>query len=434
MKRSCMFLFTVIVAAATFAQDAQDLDRRLKAVEEKVRQLQQTGDVAELRREIDVLTREIEALKTSPERKVVEATGPQYGLGAAASKVYRAEPGVSIGGYGEFLYQKPQRGNALADVVRAVVYTGYKFNSRTLFNSELEVEHASTEFEGDESRDAAGGAVSVEFAYLDYLMRPSANARVGLVLMPMGLVNEQHEPTAYFGTHRPEVEERILPTTWSEIGAGVFGDAGTVSYRGYIVTGLNSRRFSAEEGVHEGKQSGASAAADDLALTGRVDWHPVEGTTIGASAYVGDSGQGASYRGRVTLADVHADSKFRGLSLRGLVARGRIGDAAAISAQNGETIGSSLGGWYVEGAWGLSSILRRTDVSFSPYLRYERLNTQRRVPAGFERDSENDRRITTLGIAFKPIPQSVIKTDWQKIRTGSGESNNRFNIGVGYIF
>ncbi len=422
MKRFSILFLALMVAGAAFAQDLSDIDRRLKALEEKVRQLQQTSDTAELQREIDVLTREIEALKTAQQPKPAEATGPQYGLGAAASKVYRAEPGVSFGGYGEFLYENSQHGTALADVVRAVLYTGYKFSSRTLFNSELEVEHASTEHDG---------SVSVEFAYLDYLLRPAANVRAGLVLMPMGLINEQHEPTAYFGTHRPEVEDRILPTTWSELGAGVFGDAGRFSYRGYVVTGLDSRRFSAEDGVHEGKQSGASAAAEDLALTGRIDWHPVEGMLVGASAYTGDSGQGAGYRGRVTLADVHADSKFRGVTLRGLIARGHIGDAAAISRQNGETIGSSLGGWYVEAGY---DILRRADRSLSPYLRYERLDTQRRVPSGFDRHPENERRITTLGVAFKPIPQTVIKTDWQKIRTGSGDSNNRFNIGMGYIF
>lgn len=434
LKRFSVALVSILIAAAAYAQDTQDLDRRVKALEEKLGQMQQTSDVAELRREIDVLTREIEALKTGQQPKLVEATTSRYGLGAAASKVYSAEPGVSFGGYGEFVYQNPQHGTALADVVRVVLYTGYKFNNHVLFNSELEVEHASTEFKGDESRGAEGGTVSIEFGYLDYLLRPSANVRAGLVLMPMGLINEQHEPTAYVGTHRPEVEDRILPTTWSELGAGVFGDVASITYRGYLVTGLESSRFSAEDGVHEGKQGGASAAAKDLAMAGRLDWHPIEGTMVGAAAYAGDSGQGAGFRGRVTLADLHAESKFRGIALRGLIARGHIGDAAAISERNGQTIGSSLAGWYVEGAYDLASMLRRTNISISPYVRYERSDTQRRVPLGFERDPANDRRITTLGVAFKPIPQTVIKTDWQMIRTGAGDSKNRFNIGLGYIF
>ena len=389
-----------LVATAAAAQES-DTDRRIK----------------ELERQIDIITRELEALKT-PQKPVAEAAAPEYGLGAAASKVYRAEPGVSIGGYGEFVYDAPQHGTASADVARAVLYTGYKFNKNVLFNSELEVEHASTE--------NGSGAVSVEFAYLDYLLKPSANVRAGLMLLPMGLINEQHEPTAYFGAHRPETEDRILPTTWSEIGAGVFGDAGNFTYRGYLVTGLDSSRFSAEEGVHEGKQGGASAAAEDLAVVGRLDWHPFEGTVFGGSFYTGDSGQGAGYRGRVTLGELHADAKFRGVSLRALAARGHIGDAAAISERVEQTIGSSLAGWYVEGGYDIGAV--------TPYLRYERADTQRRVPFGLRRDPDSDHRITTIGVQFKPISQTVIKTDWERIKTRAGNSDNQFNIGLGYIF
>jgi len=412
-QRIITVVLSLFIAGAAFAQSStDDLEARVR----------------EMKRQIDILTQEIETLKAGEAaKKPVQADTTQYGLGAAASKVYRADQGVSFGGYGEFRYQKPQEGIASADVVRAVLYTGYKFNNNALFNSELEVEHASTEFAGDESRGAEGGSVSVEFAYLDYLLRPSANVRAGLVLMPTGLINEQHEPTAYLGTHRPEVEDRILPTTWTELGAGVFGDVGTISYRGYVVTGLESSRFSPDSGVHEGKQSGASAAAQDLAFTGRVDWHPVEGTLFGGSIYSGGSGQGAGYKGQVTLAELHADSKFRGFSLRGLVARGHIGDAAAISERVGETIGSSLGGWYAEGAYELHS-------SFTPYVRYERLDTQRRVATGFARDPENNRRITTFGIQYKPFPQTVIKTDWDRIKTAAGTRDNSFNLGMGYIF
>src|SRR5437016_8066544 len=326
----------LLITGSAYAQTTADLEKRLHDLEARVAQ------VDEMKREIDILTQQIEALKLGEKQQAAQADVSQYGLGAAASKVYRSEPGVSFGGYGEFRYENPRHGSASADVVRAVLYTGYKFNDKTLCNSELEVEHATTEL---------GGSVSVEFAYLDFLLKPQANARAGLVLIPMGLINEQHEPTAYLGARRPEVEDRILPTTWTELGAGLFGDAGSLTYRGYVVTGLNSRRFSAEDGVHEGKQSGAAAAAKDLAITGRLDWRPIEGVLLGASAYTGNSGQGAGFHGRVTLADLHADAKFRGVSLRGLVATGRIGDAAAISAQNGETIGSSFGGWYVEGSY-----------------------------------------------------------------------------------
>jgi len=279
----------------------------------------------------------------------------------------------------------------------------------------------------------------MEFAYLDFMSRPELNYRAGMVLIPVGLTNEQHEPTAFLGARRPVVEQRIIPSTWMELGAGVFGDVGPVSYRAYVVTGLNSAHFDAERGLREGRQQGAEAAADDWGVVARADWHPFEGTFLGASLYRGDSGQGAGYGGRVSLGEVHADAKVRGLSLRALYARGSIGDVASINATNGltgdESIGKSLGGWYVEGGYDVSDwIFHRGDMSLTPYVRYESLDTQRSVPRGFTRNPANDQSIFTLGFAFKPISQTVVKVDWQNVDNEAGTGINQWNIALGYIF
>ena len=221
-KRIMVFLATMLLASSSFAQTTEDLEQRLKALQDKV------AAIDELKKEIDVLTQEIETLKsgaTAPTEKVASEPGP----------------GVSIGGYGEFRYENPKHGEPTADFVRGVIYAGYKFNPRVHFNSELEVEHASTEL---------NGAVSLEFAQLDFLVRPEFNVRGGVLLMPVGIINEQHEPTTYLASRRPLVEDVIIPTTWSEIGAGVFGDIGRVSYRSYITTGMSSTRFESEEGIH----------------------------------------------------------------------------------------------------------------------------------------------------------------------------------------
>ena len=211
-----------------------------------------------------MLAGEIEKLKIG--EAAVAADRSDYGLGPAASKVYRAERGISIGGYGELVYQHIQevgdeehtllRGKAEeeeededqpgdhVDVRRAVFYFGYKWSDRILFNSEIEYEHA-------------GGEVSVEFAYLDFLWRPEANLRAGLVLLPVGFVNELHEPTVLLGADRPIVEQRILPTTWREAGFGLFGQAGPFTYRTYIVNGLDASGFT-DDGLRGGRQGGTS--------------------------------------------------------------------------------------------------------------------------------------------------------------------------------
>src|SRR5436309_5161415 len=181
----------------------EQLERAVKELQAEIAALKSASPtdarIAELERKIEVLAGEIEAMRIG---EAAEAKGSDYGLGPAASKIYRTERGLSIGGYGEMLYShfgSPQP--ARADLERAVLYVGYKFNDRWLLNMEVEHEHAGEE-------------VDVEFAYLDYLWRPEANFRAGLLLVPMGFLNELHEPTVYLGARRPDVEQLIIPATW----------------------------------------------------------------------------------------------------------------------------------------------------------------------------------------------------------------------------
>jgi hypothetical protein len=437
-----VFIFFAAIATA-FAQQptAEELDHRVRALEQKLEALQaksQSAELDELKREIDVLTQEIESMKIDRQKPAAAADVQQYGLGAAASKVYRSEGGVSIGGYGEWAYDNfarrrdngvPSGATSTANFLRAVLYTGYKFNEKTLFNSELEVENATTE---------RGGSVSMEFGYLDFLQKPQLNLRAGIVLVPVGLINQFHEPTAVLSVHRPEVETRIIPATWGEAGAGIFGDIGRVSYQSYVVTGLDAREFNSEEPIREGRQAGGSALARDLAFVGRVDLHPIEGAMIGGSFYTGKSGQGAGFGARVTLAEAHADFKIRGALLRALWSTGSIGDAAAVNAAAGltgdESVGKKFGGWYTEAGYDISNLLPRTKASVTPFVRYERLDTQREVPAGFARNPENDLHVWTSGVAWKPIPQTVIKVDYQNSSNRARTGTDRWSLGLGYIF
>jgi hypothetical protein len=135
--------------------------------------------------------------------------------------------------------------------------------------------------------------VSVEFAALDFLWRPELNARAGLLLIPMGFINEVHEPPFFYGVQRPEVERRILPSTWRENGVGVFGQLGeSLEYRAYALNGFNAQNFS-DAGIRDGRQNGSQALAEDIAFVTRLDWTPdaVPGFLLGGAFYVGDSGQ-----------------------------------------------------------------------------------------------------------------------------------------------
>jgi hypothetical protein len=447
LKRLASIALALLTTTSLFAQDATDLERRLRELEQKIAAMQaaQPSDaLAEIRRQIEVLGSEIEALKTRQTERTATADQEQFGLGAAASKVYRVDHGISFGGYGEMLYENyAARTDAEVlttnkdkfDMLRGILYTGYKYNDRVLFNSEIEFEHGST---------GLGGEASVEFAYLDFLVTPQVGVRTGLLLIPMGLVNEQHEPTTYLTSRRAAVENAIIPTTWREMGAGMFGEHGQLSWRAYLVNSIRGDRFTAG-GVRGGRQKGANAQIEDLALTGRLDWEPLDGTIVGGSFFAGNTGQGSRLastgdvvEGRLTMFDLHAETQFRGATLRGLWTRATLDDVAELNALQGLTgnrsIGESLGGWYVEAGYDLATLGSFGERSLTPYLRYERLDTQRSVPTGFLRNRASEQKIFTYGIQFKPIPQAVIKADYQNSDNEAGTGLDQWNIGIGYIF
>jgi hypothetical protein len=400
-------------------------------------------EVARLKAQVDAILRELEAMRLGQD-VVAQADTSVYGFGPAASKVYKGKTGVSVGGYGEFQYQNfsPERqddtpsglGDEI-DALRAIVYVGYKFSERVLFNSEIEFEHGSTE---------DGGSVSVEFAYLEGRLSPDFGVRGGLLLAPMGFLNEIHEPPTFLGTTRPETERVIIPSTWREVGAGVFGGRGSVNYRAYLLTGFDASGFAAD-GIREGRQNGAEANGTSFGVVGRVDWTGMPGLTVGGSAYVGNSGQGAtlpsdptvSIGARTTIWEAHAEYKARGFDLRGLFAQTYVNDAEQVNELNGlvgdASVGSRLTGWYVQGGY---DVLRRlgTSQQLLPYVRFESVNTQDDVPDGFTANPANDQTIISIGAAWKPLFNIALKADYQIRRNDADTGVNQFNVNLGYLF
>jgi hypothetical protein len=402
-----------------------------------------TTQLKQIERQIEAITRQLEELQLGRE-VVVEADTSVAGFGPAASKVYKVNQGVSIGGYGEVLYENfagdredgtPSGETDRLDALRAIVYVGYKFSDKILFNSEIEFEHGSTE---------DGGSVSLEFGYLDYRLSPRFGVRAGLLLAPMGFLNEVHEPPAFLGTRRPETERVLIPSTWRENGIGFFGGAGDVSYRAYLINGFDATGFDAE-GLREGRQNGAEAAAQNFGLVGRVDYEGFPGLTVGTSAYLGNSGQGATLPSepdtrigaRTFIWDGHAEYQARGFQLRGLVAVATLSDAAEVNQLNGfsgaQSVGDRLVGWYLQGGY---DVLQgsRTENQLIPYVRYEQLNTQSSVPSGFSADPANDQRLATFGGMWKPLPNVSLKADYQVVTNDAETGVNQFNVNLGYLF
>lgn len=412
------------------------------------RERAQQDQIEALQQQLEVVVEELGRLRTEvgvPEEPELKGA---YGLGPAASKVYGVPRGLSIGGYAEGVYRTQLGdaeggGDATSDFTRAVLYFGYKYADWLVFNTELEFEHASTGEDGD---------VSVELATLDFLLRPELNVRAGLLLLPMGFVNEVHEPPFYYGTERPLAERQIIPSTWRENGVGVFGSLGedVVSYRLYVTNGFDATGFG-PSGLRGGRQKGSRTRSNDLAVVARLDLEPSPGVRLGGSYYDGRSGQDQEFtqplsgltvevpNARTRIWEVHGDLRRGALHARALWAESRVADAGRLSSAlelaPGGPIARRMIGGYGEVAWDLMPLLRPgSEKSLIPFFRFEYLDTQNDVPSGFTRDRGQPRRLFIPGVHFKPHPNVVLKLDYRNVEAWGDSEPDLLSVGMGLVF
>jgi len=365
---------------------------------------------------------------------------------------------TSIGGYGEVHFLSDDSleggeggeagdGDGKATAKRLVFEFAHQFNDRLRFQSELEFENALV-IGGSES-----GEVEVEQAYVGYDLNNRHTVRGGMQLVPVGLLNETHEPPTFFGVQRNLVERRIIPTTWRELAVAATGQFGNgFSYDAMLSTGLDVSREGAEGGegaefgnpfgnafqIATGPQSGANAKAETGALTLALDWSGMPGLTIGASGqYQADVTQDEQDVD-ATLFEAHVDFQRGGFGLRALYARWDVdsggvleGAEGAEGAEGGEglTIGDSgreeQYGWYVEPSYTFQT--GKGDLGV--FARYSQVDDQA--------DADVDSRIDSIvtGVNFWPAPNVVLKANYQQqdIEGEEGERDS-FNLGVGWQF
>lgn len=420
-SRSQLFVIAAIAVAGVAA--AQD------EVEQRLRALEQHNQALE--RQLQAFSQELERHQLGG--LVPPLGSARNGLGRGAAKVYDAS-GLSLGGYGEMLFTQRSGETDEFDALRAVLYIGYRFDEHWLFDSELEVEHATTE--ASSGTTAETGAVSLEFGFLDYQYRRELNGRAGLLLMPMGLVNEQHEPTAYLPSARAETERRILPSTWSEMGAGIYGETDSLQYRLYGVAGFDGERFDAS-GLREGRQGGSRSAADDFGVVGRLDYVGCEQLLFGASAYYGDAGQDQDVGGSripalaTTILDAHCQWRSGRWTVRALYATSFVDGAGSFDTVLGAGLARRMEGYYGEVGYDVMPWLAEASTGeLLPFVRYEHIDTQKQMPMGVARDASQDDEIFTIGVHYRPIPQLAIKVDF----ANWDNDPDQFHVSLGYVF
>ena len=456
MRKLTLFLLAAVLTLPTARpQSASDLERRVAELERKMRSLDPTFQPSiappDLESRLEALERKMEALMASrepppaataqvPAAPVISpAPGPPLQPVSVSGDFQTAdgtESRLPVAGYMDFHFNK-DRGDAFRpDFHRFVLLFGHSFSNRIKFWSELEVEHALIEG-GEES-----GEVALEQAYLDFLAKPYLNFRAGMLLTPVGIINERHEPPAFNGVERPFVETLIIPTTWRELGFGLTGDLGRgFRYRAYLMSSLDASRFDAEAGVTGGRTAGLDASFRNPAKVARLEFAGVRRLSLGTSIYSGHAGfDTPGVNPRVTLADFDGRYSFRRIDFRALFAQTWISRAGELNRllqlQTGvnPNIARQLRGYYFEPA--LHVLPRRVRGDLIAFARYERYNTQHRMPSGYVPLPQFNRSSWVTGLTYKPVADVAIKFDYGFNRNKSAvvSTPDGVNLGIGWWF
>ena len=370
-----------------------------------------------------------------------------------AEKLINTTGNLTIGGYGEVHYNQilsdETRYNAQLDVHRIVMFLGYNFSSRTQFISEIEFEHAKE--------------LWVEQAYIQHKLNKYINFQAGLMLVPMGIINQYHEPVTFNGVERPLIDSKIVPTTWREIGIGFNGNYlplslkyqlmlvnGPVSYDG--TNGL----MSGGKGIREGRQKGANAFMSSPNFAGRVEYFGLNGLNLGLSGYIGNS-QSKLYHKMSNTDDalkLKADSSVVGIGMLGIDARYQKGGWQArvqlyysqlsnteqynqFTQKNNvlNDLGSSMYGYYAEVGYNVLHGLESTTMELLPFVRFQEYDTHMTVASGIQKKDLYNEHVITTGLTLRLNRGVVIKTDIDLAKTKAAPAyTTTLNAGVGVMF
>jgi len=366
-----------------------------------------------------------------------DTTQTDVQVNSAQRMLNKTDTKLTIGGYGEITYNQPESENGELDVQRFVLMVGYKFSDKVQFISEIEIEHVEEIF--------------VEQAFVNYSVGDNISVRGGLMLVPMGIVNEYHEPTTFNGVERPAVDNKIVPTTWREIGVGVSGrfpDA-SLSYQAYVFNGFKSTEVDDDDvngllkgsnGLRGGRQKGIQSTVSTPTLSAKLDYYGILGLRLGLSGYFGKTQaddaiediDGATIG--IAMMGFDARYKFKKFEARGEFIYASLSDTDAYNDLTGKDLGSSLMGYYLEAGYNVLPI--KAKQRLVAFARYENYDTHSSTEDNTPRNDAYNRSDFTFGLSYHIVNGVVVKGDYQiKDNALSGaEVNNQLNFGIGVWF
>jgi hypothetical protein len=350
---------------------------------------------------------EIEALKSDQKATDEKAEAAVVAVEESSQSDSGLLKNTQIGGYGELHYNNLDSKKQI-DFHRFVLFFGHQFTDSLRFFSELEIEHA-------ESGDGKAGEVELEQAYVEYDLSQNHHVKGGLFILPVGILNETHEPPTFYGVERNPVENNIIPSTWWAGGAAVNGElAPGWSYDVALHEGLDNTGYN----IRSGRQKTSKANATDLAATGRIKWTGMPGLEIAASLQYQDNiTQGVDNDASAWLYEIHTSMTRGPFGLRALHALWDIDGSGASAVGRDEQQG-----FYIEPSYKITP-------RFGVFARYNQWDNQ----AG--NNTKSERKQYDVGVNFWPHPDVVLKVDLQQQdNKGTTNNDNGFNLGIGYQF
>ncbi|RLA40955.1 MAG: porin [Gammaproteobacteria bacterium] len=314
-----------------------------------------------------------------------------------------------IGGYGEMHYNDKKNSDNEIDSHRFVLFVEHEFTDDVRLFSEVELEHSIA---GDDKN----GEVELEQAYIEWDYTDNHNATFGQFLIPIGIINETHEPDTFYGVERNSVEKNIIPATWWEGGVMLSGEmAPGFTYDVAATSGLETPTDGKDAFLpRKGRQKVSKATAEDFAYTGRLKYTGIAGLELATTLqYQEDIAQGKGIDDASALLwETHVIYQAGGFGLRALYAIWDIeGDEAEAFGRDEQE------GLYVEPSYRLNS-------QWGFFVRYSEWDNN----AGDNDDTKVEE--WDLGVNFWLVENVVFKADWADQKNGE----DSFNLGVGWSF
>ncbi len=347
--------------------------------------------------------------------------------------------------YGEVHYNQRvgenTKYNGQLDVHRQVLLFGYKFDKKTSFITEIEIEHIKE--------------VYLEQAFLNHQAKPWLNIQAGLLLIPMGIANEYHEPTTFNGVERPTIDNVLVPTTWREIGAGFAGNLTNVGlrYQLYLVNGPlgydGSAKLSGKKPIRGARQKGSQVTMSGLDFSGKLTYYGIKGLDLGLAAYMGKT-ESSLYNGvnrdSINLMAM-ADSSSIGVQMLGVDYRyqnknfetrgeliiANLSNTNQYNEFTGKDMGNSAVGYYIEAGYNIAALLK-IKKKLVPFVRYSNYNTHHNVNQGDFANLSYQSNILTSGLTYYLNTNFVAKVDFQQSIDGNNVKTSVVNAGVGFWF